>query len=69
MSHDISCWKCGASLSALSLPFDRRDTCRACGADLHVSRRSNGRLSADSDAPHFQHEMSWLMRPWTRGRE
>lgn len=38
MSHDISCWKCGASLSALSLPFDRRDTCRACGADLHVCR-------------------------------
>lgn len=38
MSHDISCWKCGASLASLSLPFGRRDTCRACGADLHVCR-------------------------------
>lgn len=38
MSHDIGCWKCGASLAALSLPFGRRDVCKACGADLHVCR-------------------------------
>lgn len=38
MSHDIACWKCGASLSELALPFGRRETCRACGAELHSCR-------------------------------
>ena len=38
MSHDIGCWNCGASLAALSLPFGRREVCRACGAELHVCR-------------------------------
>lgn len=38
MSHDIACWKCGASLAALSLPFGRSDRCRACGADLHACK-------------------------------
>ena len=34
----IVCWKCGASLADLSLPFGRRDECRACRAELHVCR-------------------------------
>ncbi len=34
----IVCWKCGASLADLSLPFSRRDECRACRAELHVCR-------------------------------
>ena len=38
MPHDIGCWKCGASLAALSLPFGRSDRCRQCGADLHVCK-------------------------------
>jgi len=38
MSHDIGCWKCGASLAELSLPFGRRECCRACGAELHVCK-------------------------------
>jgi hypothetical protein len=38
MSHSLVCWKCGANLSALSLPLSRRDECRQCGADLHVCR-------------------------------
>lgn len=38
MSHSLVCWKCGADLSALSLPLSRRDECRKCGADLHVCR-------------------------------
>jgi hypothetical protein len=38
MPHDIGCWKCGASLAALSLPFGRSERCRQCGADLHVCR-------------------------------
>jgi hypothetical protein len=38
MSHDFACWKCGTSLAELTLPFMRQDTCRACGADVHVCR-------------------------------
>jgi hypothetical protein len=38
MSHEISCWKCGASLATLALPFGRTERCGACGADLHVCR-------------------------------
>lgn len=36
MSHAISCFRCGASLAALSLPLSRQDQCPACNADLHV---------------------------------
>lgn len=38
MSHDIQCWKCGASLAHLALPFGRLECCKACGAELHVCR-------------------------------
>ena len=34
----LGCWKCGASLAALSLPLSRTDECRACRAELHVCR-------------------------------
>ena len=39
MAHDIACWKCGASLAALSLPFGRLERCKACGADLHACKQ------------------------------
>lgn len=38
MSHDVHCWRCGASLAALSLPFGRQERCAACGSDLHACR-------------------------------
>ena len=38
MPHELVCWKCGGSLSALSLPLSRRDVCTSCGVDLHVCR-------------------------------
>ena len=38
MAHDLQCWKCGASLAALSLPLSRRDECPGCRAELHVCR-------------------------------
>ncbi len=38
MKHGIACWKCGAELEALTLPFGRRDECPACRAELHVCR-------------------------------
>lgn len=37
MAHDIQCWKCGASLAHLSLPFGRQERCN-CGADLHACK-------------------------------
>ena len=38
MAHDLSCWKCGASLAGLSLPLRRLDECPKCGAELHVCK-------------------------------
>src|SRR5688572_27453135 len=38
MSHTLVCWKCGASLAALSLPLRRLDACKSCNAELHVCR-------------------------------
>ena len=38
MSHTLVCWKCGASLAALSLPLQRLDVCKNCNAELHVCR-------------------------------
>ena len=38
MGHGLHCWKCGASLEALSLPLRRLDVCKACNNELHVCR-------------------------------
>ncbi len=38
MSETIACFRCGASLSALTLPLSRRDQCPECTADLHVCK-------------------------------
>jgi hypothetical protein len=34
----LSCYRCGASLAALSLPLSRLDECPDCRAELHVCR-------------------------------
>jgi hypothetical protein len=34
----LVCWKCGASLEALSLPLQRLDECKQCTAELHVCK-------------------------------
>jgi hypothetical protein len=36
--NTLVCWKCGASLAALTLPLRRLEECKACGAELHVCR-------------------------------
>ena len=38
MTHNLVCWKCGASLAELSLPLRRLDECKSCGAELHVCK-------------------------------
>jgi hypothetical protein len=36
--NTLVCWKCGASLAALTLPLRRLEECTACHAELHVCR-------------------------------
>ena len=38
MAHNILCYRCGASLAALSLPLSRQDECPGCGNHLHVCK-------------------------------
>lgn len=38
MSADLQCYRCGASLAALSLPISRQDECPECSVYLHVCR-------------------------------
>lgn len=38
MTHNIGCYRCGASLAALSLPFSRQDECPECHNYLHVCK-------------------------------
>lgn len=38
MAHNIRCYRCGASLAALSLPLSRQDECPECTNYLHVCR-------------------------------
>jgi hypothetical protein len=34
----LVCWKCGASLAALTLPLRRLEECAQCRSELHVCR-------------------------------
>ena len=43
MSHSIACFRCGASLSAMSLPIARQDLCPECGVELLERWRSERR--------------------------
>ena len=38
MTQELTCWKCGASLAEVPVPFARVAECPACRADLHVCR-------------------------------
>jgi ribosomal protein L40E len=38
MAHELVCWRCGASLAALTLPLRRQEECPGCRAQLHVCR-------------------------------
>jgi len=38
MPPTLVCWKCNASLAALTLPLRRLEVCKACNAELHVCR-------------------------------
>ena len=38
MSTEHACWRCANPLGELPRPVPRAETCRSCGADLHVCR-------------------------------
>lgn len=38
MTEPLACYRCGASLVALSLPLSRLDLCPSCNAELHCCR-------------------------------
>jgi hypothetical protein len=38
MTQTLTCWKCGASLAQVLVPFARVAECPRCRADLHVCR-------------------------------
>jgi hypothetical protein len=38
MTEELRCFRCGASLAALSLPLSRRDACPSCSVHLHACR-------------------------------
>jgi len=38
MPVELNCWKCGASLQDVPLPFSRYAKCKACQTELHVCR-------------------------------
>lgn len=57
MKKTLVCWRCGASLQELSLPFRRLEQCLKCRADLHVCRMCksyNPRLTGGCDDPRAQ---------------
>ena len=53
-SVDMQCWKCGAELKNLLLPFSRYEECSKCRADLHVclSCRHYDPAAADACREH-----------------
>ena len=38
MAAELHCWRCGASLAVLPLPFGRTEECPGCRSQLHVCR-------------------------------
>ncbi|HEY1889877.1 MAG TPA: hypothetical protein VGG63_05690 [Steroidobacteraceae bacterium] len=37
-AKELVCWKCGASLAALTLPLRRLEECPKCRSELHACR-------------------------------
>lgn len=50
MAHSLICWRCGASLAALSLPLRRLDVCKSCNAEVHVCK-----MCVEYDTSYAQH--------------
>lgn len=60
MSAKLKCYRCGASLAALSLPLRRLEECPECTAELHVCRMCTHyaprlpKACDEDDAPELQ---------------
>lgn len=60
MNDTLVCWKCGASLQALELPFRRLEQCEGCEAELHVCRMCvnfNSRVAGGCTEDHAEEVM------------
>ncbi len=50
MAEELACWKCGESIDYLTLPIERLDACKACGAEIHVCK-----MCVDYDTSYAHH--------------
>lgn len=70
----IVCWRCGASLAALSPPFGRLEECPSCRSPLHVCRmcvsydRSRPRQCREDDAEDVREKERPNFCDWFRPR-
>jgi hypothetical protein len=74
MSHDLVCWRCGASLAALTLPLRRAEECPSCRSQLHVCRlcknydRTRPKQCREEDAEEVRDKERANFCDWFRPR-
>ena len=74
MAGELHCWRCGASLAALPLPFGRTEECPACRSQLHVCRmcqhfdRSRPKQCREDDAEEVRTKDRANVCDWFRPR-
>ena len=51
MSQQLSCYRCGESLAALSLPLSRQDQCPGCSAELETVSGSDATVKKGESIP------------------
>ncbi|MEQ8205270.1 MAG: hypothetical protein RIA65_03770 [Woeseia sp.] len=70
MTDIIQCYRCGASLEALSLPLSRQDQCPACAHYVHVCRmcqhfdRGVARQCREDDAEEVMNKVNANFCDW-----
>lgn len=62
---ELCCWRCGANLKAVPLPYGRRSECPACHAELHACRMC--RHYAPGKAKQCLEPMAEEVKDKTRG--
>lgn len=62
---ELNCWKCGANLAEVPLPYGRRSECPSCHAELHACRMC--RHYAPGKAKQCMEPMAEDVKDKTRG--
>ena len=74
MPEEIQCWRCGASLAGLPLPFGRTEECATCRSQLHVCRlcrsydRSRPKQCREEDAEEVREKERANFCDWFKPR-